>query len=134
MATTYEPTLPTAKDRVRMYIDDRSSPWRYQDEEIVATIAIFGEGEAAEIQAAIQLLESSSSIGSSTTQKQGTWSRTTTSKESHQRLLSLRGRLALLGVGEAFSGVGSAEVAMPTPDPLPIPRGRFYVDEWGNEV
>jgi hypothetical protein len=108
MAATYDPARGSAKDRVRAHIDDRRAPFRFDDAEIVAELG--GEsGEAAEISAAIRLLESEVS-GSlvSESRKQGSWSYTRTVTSANEaRIRTLRERLSLLQSADPPGGSAS---------------------------
>jgi len=122
MATTYDSTLPTAKDRIRRMIGDRRSPWRFDDEEIVATLAEYGSDAQSEIRAAIALLEEETTTVSES-KKQGSWSRSrTVSADNRSRIEALRARLVALDATGAVSPVGIADSDFPEPEPFPIYR------------
>ncbi|MGV3619117.1 MAG: hypothetical protein ACO1SV_27640 [Fimbriimonas sp.] len=124
MAATYDGTRSTAKDRVRFHIDDRRAPFRFDNEEIVATIV--GSGEAAEIRAAIELLQSETEGSAvSVSKRQGSWSRSkTVANPNVGRIASLRERLARLGAtgtGPAGSPMAVVEAPKPCPECAPTP-------------
>lgn len=106
MAATYDPTLPSPKDRVRRYLRDKAAPFAFQDEEIVAVLDDHGipDGDNAapaqqtqEIETAIDLLETEGGgSGNETTIRQGSVARTYKSGAGDRSLIlaNLRRRLA----------------------------------------
>jgi hypothetical protein len=122
VGASYDPTLAGSKDRIRRMIQDKRSPWRFQDEEIVATLAQFGTNEAAEIRCAIELLEEEQSGAVvSESRRQGSWSHTKTVTSPGAKLIdTLRQRLAMLGRDRDISPIGAADTEMPEPTALPV--------------
>jgi hypothetical protein len=126
MAAAYVNTLPTAKDRVRRLIGDVAAPWTFQDEEIVALLALQPETDPAaiaEYRVAISLANQYyTSTSSGVTIRQGSVSRATTKRtvEDIDRLIaSLQAMLnALLGLDSGIqSGIAVAECYFPDLDP-----------------
>lgn len=109
-------------------IMDRAKPWRWADEEIVAELA--GEaGEAAEIRAAIRLLESEDTGATIVKSvKQGTFGRTTSTTGGRWSglIASLNDRLARIGGADGAAGsvMATAEAEFPRPGhELDMPGG-----------
>lgn len=124
MATTYNPELTTAKDKVRFKIRDRGEPWHFQDEEIVATLQ--GSDEAAIVRCAIELLESEET-GSSVSEmiRQGSFSQSRTVVGGRQFLINrLREELALLNAPSG-GGTGAPMVEIEFPQPERFPGERW---------
>ncbi len=124
MAAQYDPNGATAKDRVRRTIGDRKSPFRWEDEEILAELA-GGTDEAAVLRASIALLELEDVPGTVTQSvKQGSFARSKTVSGGKSSLIaSLRERLALLGSGSDGAGpVGISEAGFPQPEGFPTVR------------
>jgi hypothetical protein len=124
VAATYDPTLPSAQDRVRFLVSDRAARFDFQDEEIVYTLTLSGfdedplatteEEPIPEIQAAIALIESmpsASTTGDSVTIKTLTTTRTNASgiKDRSGILRALYRRLRV--VTRESSGGGMPAVA-----------------------